>query len=81
MITIEFRDGKARLEMEGETGQLCGEAVLIVNALYTGLTQMDWMAGEYFEYKTRLDDSVWELRNVSNFQHIKMPIPDVSEGK
>lgn len=77
MITVEFRDGRARVEADGETGDICEEAARIVNALYVGLTKMDYMAGKYFEYKTRLDDSVWELPDaskVSAFEHVKMPI-------
>lgn len=81
MITVEFRDGSALVNMEGETDELCKEAVLIVNALYTALKQIDPMAGAYFEYKTRLDDSVWALREAARFEHIKMPIPDTGKGK
>ena len=84
MITVEFRDGYARMEADGETDKICEEAALIVNALYVGLAKIDYMAGKYFEYKTRLDDSVWELPNaskISKFEHIKMPIPDAGKGK
>ena len=84
MITVEFRDGHARMEADGETEEICEEAALIVNALYVGLTKINPMAGKYFEYKTRLDDSVWELPDaskISKFEHIKMPIPDPGKGE